>query len=63
MSLSLNLNGVQENKDVGEIMRVLNIGDGHPGAGAGTVDCSSKDAMMKMKEETVKRIFQIWSNQ
>jgi len=63
MSLSLNLNGVQEGKDVGEIMRVLNIGDGHPGAGAGTIDCSSKDAMMKMKEETVKRIFQIWSDQ
>ena len=63
MSLSLNLNGVQEGKDVGEIMRVLNIGDGHPGAGAGTVDCASKETMMKMKEETVKRIFQIWSDQ
>ena len=62
MSLGLNPNDIEHNKDVGEIMRTLNVGDGHPGAGAGTVDCSSKDEMLKKKEEILRRIYKIWSD-
>lgn len=62
MSLSLNLNVVEHGKDVGEIMRILNIGDGHSGAGAGTVDCKSKDEMLRKKEEILSRIYKIWSD-
>lgn len=63
MSLSLNLNDEEHNKDVGEIMRTLNIGDGHAGAGAGTVDCRSKDEMLRQKDEILNQIFIIWSKQ
>ena len=63
MSLSLNLNGVEHDKDVGEIMRIMNIGDGHSGAGAGTVDCKSKDEMLRKKQEIISRIYKIWSDQ
>jgi len=51
MSLSLVLNNYDHAKDVGEIMRLLNIGDGHAGAGAGAVDCKGKDEMLRTKEK------------
>ena len=35
-------------------MRTLNIGDGHPGAAAGTVRCASKQEMLKKKEGFVE---------
>lgn len=60
MSLSLNLNKKAHGKDVGEIMRRLNIGDGHAGAGAGTVDCASKPAMLKEKARILKQILKDW---
>ena len=63
MSLSLNLNGKDHGKDVGEIMRSLNIGDGHRGAGAGIVDCSTKNAMIKKKDAILKKILEIWRSQ
>ena len=63
MSLSLNLNRVEHKKDVGEIMRLLNIGDGHSGAGAGVLHCQSKDEMLRRKGEVLKKIYQIWRNQ
>jgi hypothetical protein len=63
MSLSLNLGNDNHNKDVGEIMRLLNIGDGHKGAGAGMVKCSSKEKMLKKKNEILTRVFQIWKEQ
>ena len=63
MSLSLNLSKQEHNKDVGEIMRALNIGDGHAGAAAGTVYCSSKNEMLKQKENILKQIFKIWEGQ
>lgn len=44
-------------------MRVLNIGDGHKGAGAGVVRWSSKNDMLKEKEEILKRMYAIWSDQ
>lgn len=63
MSLGLNLCNQKHNKDVGEIMRELNIGDGHIGAAAGTVYCSSKKEMLKQKENILKQIYKIWQNQ
>ncbi|MCK5147371.1 hypothetical protein KAR48_11480 [bacterium] len=60
MSLSLNLNEKEHGKDVGEIMRRLNIGDGHKGAGAGTIDCASKDAMLTQKDRILNKIFKYW---
>ena len=62
MSLSFLMNRVEHKKDIGEIMRELNIGDGHSGAAAGRIDCRSKDEMLKVKEETVKRIIQLWKS-
>ncbi len=63
MSLSINGNRQERNKNVGEIMRTLNIGDGHPGAAAGTVQCKSKQEMLKKKEELIEQIFKLWSSQ
>jgi oligoribonuclease NrnB/cAMP/cGMP phosphodiesterase (DHH superfamily) len=63
MSLSINGNRQNQNKNIGEIMRTLNIGDGHPGAASGTVRCSSKQEMLKKKRETLNQIFKLWSAQ
>jgi len=63
MSLSINGNRQPHLKNIGEIMRTLNIGDGHPGAAAGTVRCSSKQEMLKKKKEIMTQIFRFWSSQ
>jgi len=63
MSLSINGNKKGQNKNIGEIMRTLNIGDGHPGAAAGTVRCQSKQEMLKKKRELLSQIFRLWSFQ
>jgi hypothetical protein len=63
MSLSLNLNHYEHEKNVGEIMRQLNLGDGHPGAGAGVLHASNKQEMLKKKQETLDKIFTLWSSQ
>ncbi len=63
MSLSINGNRQDRSRNIGEIMRALNIGDGHPGAAAGTVHCKSKQEMLKKKKELLKQIFRLWSSQ
>jgi hypothetical protein len=63
MSLSINGNRAGHTKNIGEIMRMLNIGDGHPGAASGTVRCSSKQEMLKKKKEMLNQIFKLWSSQ
>ena len=63
MSLSINGNRKNQTKNIGEIMRSLNIGDGHPGAAAGTVRCSSKQEMLKKKKEILNQILKLWSLQ
>jgi hypothetical protein len=60
MSLSFLMNRREHGKDIGEIMRSLNIGDGHPGAGAGRIECRSKNEMLKVKEETIGKIIDMW---
>jgi oligoribonuclease NrnB/cAMP/cGMP phosphodiesterase (DHH superfamily) len=63
MSLSIKGNRKDQTKNIGEIMRTLNIGDGHPGAAAGTVRCKSKQEMVKKKKELLEQIFNLWSSQ
>ncbi len=63
MALSINGNRPHQTKNIGEIMRSLNIGDGHPGAAAGTVRCRSKQEMLKKKKEILTQIFRLWSIQ
>lgn len=63
MSLSLNYNRVDHSKDIGDIMRQLNIGSGHAGAGAGVVQCDSKDQMLKAKQRILQQIFTLFMNQ
>jgi oligoribonuclease NrnB/cAMP/cGMP phosphodiesterase (DHH superfamily) len=60
MSLSFLMNRVEHEKDIGEIMRELNIGDGHPGAAGGRIDCRSKDEMLKTKQQTIDAIIRLW---
>ncbi|MBM4349793.1 MAG: hypothetical protein FJ106_07895 [Deltaproteobacteria bacterium] len=63
MSLSINGNRQDKKKNIGEIMRTLNIGDGHPGAAAGQVRCKSKQEMLKKKKEVLNQMFKLWSSQ
>ena len=63
MSLSIVGNKQGNTKNIGEMMRTLNIGDGHPGAAAGTFRCRSKQEMLKKKKELWSQIFKLWSVQ
>ena len=63
MSLSPCVELTSSEKDVGEIMRALNVGDGHRGAGAGRIPCRSKAEMMKQKEQILQKILGMWRNQ
>jgi oligoribonuclease NrnB/cAMP/cGMP phosphodiesterase (DHH superfamily) len=63
ISLSIKANQQKGRKNVGEIMRILNVGDGHPGAAAGTVQCRSKQEMLRRKKEILNQIFKLWSSQ
>ena len=63
MALTIRQNRGGAPKDVGEIMRSLNIGDGHPGAGGGRVPCGSKEEMTRRKEDMVSRIVELWRAQ
>jgi len=63
MSLSIDGNRGNRKKNIGEIMRTLNMGDGHPGAAAGNTRCRSKQEMLKKKKEILGQIYKLWSNQ
>ena len=60
MSLSMNMVGKEHGKDIGEIMRELDIGDGHVGAAAGTVRSESKDQMLRAKKKILADIWKRW---
>lgn len=60
MSLSMNMTGKSHGKNIGEIMRTLDIGDGHAGAAAGTVRCESKDEMLRKKKKVLSDIWRLW---
>ena len=59
-SLSPNVGCSITHKDLGQMMRNLNIGDGHRGAAGGTVCCQSKDEMIRKKRDLLKRLFLLW---
>ncbi len=63
MSLSVIMNNMEHSKDVGEVMRELNIGDGHAGAAAGTLYHASKDEMIRGVNRVLDEIVAIWSSQ
>jgi hypothetical protein len=63
MSLTIRENCAGTDRDVGEIMRKLNIGDGHRGAAGGRVSCRSKDEMLRKKGEFLEKIAGLWKGQ
>ena len=60
LSLSMNLTGKDHGKDAGEIMRTLDIGDGHAGAAAGIVRGETKEEMKRNKERMLLKIWRLW---
>jgi len=63
LSLALSMQQVTHKKDVGEIVRELNIGDGHIGAAAGVWHCASAHEFQKAKEELPQKILDLWVKQ
>jgi oligoribonuclease NrnB/cAMP/cGMP phosphodiesterase (DHH superfamily) len=60
LSLALNMQQAPHKKDMSEIVRELNIGDGHAGAAAGVWKCKSGSDYQKMREELPKKILSLW---
>ncbi len=60
ISLALSMQQSPHSKDVGEIMRVLNLGDGHKGAAAGVLECSSGHELVRARSELPHKIFELW---
>jgi hypothetical protein len=60
LSLALNMQKAPHSKDMSEIVRELNIGDGHAGAAAGVWRCESAHETQKVREEMPKRILDLW---
>jgi len=63
MSLALSMQKQEHKKDVGEIMRLLNIGDGHAGAAAGVWECRNVHEFQQMREELPHKILELWNQQ
>jgi hypothetical protein len=63
LSLALSMQRERHGKDMAEIVRELNIGDGHSGAAAGVWRCESAHEFQKLREELPKRILDIWRKQ
>ena len=63
LSLALSMQQMTHNKDMGEIVRVLNIGDGHVGAAAGVWHSSSAREFQKAKEDLPQKILELWRGQ
>jgi oligoribonuclease NrnB/cAMP/cGMP phosphodiesterase (DHH superfamily) len=60
ISLSPNVDAVTLGRDLGEMMRDLNIGDGHKGAAGGKIRCGSKDEMARRKGELLTKVLVLW---
>jgi oligoribonuclease NrnB/cAMP/cGMP phosphodiesterase (DHH superfamily) len=63
ISLSFTRKNEGHKKDLGEIMRELNMGDGHQGAAGGTLYADSKAEMLKKKQEVLRAIYKLWTSQ
>lgn len=60
LSLALAMQRIEHAKDMSEIVRELNIGDGHAGAAAGVWRCESSREYQKTREELPQRILELW---
>ncbi|MCJ7547405.1 MAG: hypothetical protein MUP30_11380 [Deltaproteobacteria bacterium] len=63
ISLSFTWNNQEHKKDLGEIMRELNMGDGHRGAAGGTIYAASKPEMLEKKQKVLQGIYKLWISQ
>ncbi len=67
MSLSMSLGFVddelKEKINIGEMMRKLDIGSGHPGAAAGRFECKSKDERERKSKDVLETIARMWNEQ
>jgi oligoribonuclease NrnB/cAMP/cGMP phosphodiesterase (DHH superfamily) len=62
LSLALHMQKREHTKDCGEVMRVLNIGDGHRGAAAGVLQGNSAHDLQRARAELPARILSIWKS-
>ncbi len=64
-SMSLNIASFSrpESRDLGAIMRALDIGSGHAGAASGRVACGSKPEMLKSRQRVLDQILAEWRKQ
>ena len=60
MSLTIAGQKPEARRDLGEVMRALNIGSGHPGAASGLVRSASKDEMTRGRQATLDAILRQW---
>jgi len=60
LSLALNMQQVEHSKDMGEIVRLLNLGDGHKGAAAGVKEGNSAHQFQRARSELPLKILEIW---
>jgi hypothetical protein len=63
LSLALAMQQSEHHKDMGEIVRQLNIGDGHSGAAAGVVRGQSAHDFQKARDELPGKILNLWRSQ
>lgn len=60
ISLALNMQKSEHTKDVGEIVRLLNIGDGHKGAAAGVKEGNSAHDFQRARSDLPLKILELW---
>ncbi len=60
LSLALNMQQSAHNKDMGEIVRILNLGDGHKGAAAGVKEGNSAHEFQRARSDLPLKILEIW---
>ncbi|MFH1009773.1 MAG: hypothetical protein V1784_00885 [bacterium] len=63
LSLALPMQHQSHPKNMGEIVRTMNLGDGHIGAAAGLRRCESGSESHRAKDEILKEIWRLWSEQ
>ena len=60
LSLALSMQQHAHKKDMSEIVRLLNIGDGHAGAAAGVWSCKNAHEFQRAREELPLKILDLW---
>ncbi len=60
LSLALSMQHAPHTKNMGEIVRDLNLGDGHIGAAAGVWRCANSREFQKVREELPRKVLELW---